>query len=330
MKHKPTPSLFETSLCVAALLCVASPASAQENNTNAMANNMATNNSMNNSSDNGDGGDEMSPPAAATATPNFNPGARAAGMGEAANALSSGTSGVFNNPAGIARAYMYSIDGTFAYTPDGNVLSAAIVDSKTNPSVSAGFGVNYYFSRGEGASVTALDLKLPIAIPVVPDRVSIGIAGRYLKVQAGDLETINSFSLDAGAIFRLVDQLHLGIAARNLIDPCEQASCRGVAPLLVGGGLAYGYEDLSVAADVEFDLNSEDDANLNIEVGAEYLIQQMVPVRLGFRRVGLTESNVLSIGSGWRSKTAGVDLSYQHDLSLSEFGNLFLGVSVYF
>ena len=100
--------------------------------------------------------------------------------------------------------------------------------------------------------------------------------------------------------------------------------------MLVGGGVAYGMTDLAVAADVEADLNSAEDATFNIELGGEYLVAQMVPVRLGFRRLGATASNRLTLGSGWRSQTAGLDVSYEHDFARSsEFGQLFLGVTVY-
>ena len=297
----------------------------------ASAQDMTGNNASNNMMGGGQG-QPTGPPTAAgeVAKPDFMPGSRPAGMGQAFNALSDGTSGVFNNPAGIARAYMYSVDGTFAYTPTGNILSASIVDSKTNPQVAAGAGVGYYFSRGEGAQVTALDARLPIAVPVVQDRVSIGIAGRFLRTEVGEIETINGFSLDAGALFRVVDQLHVGIVGHNLIDPCKQATCRGVAPMLVGGGIAYATPTLAIAGDVEFDLNSTSDVAFNFDVGGEYLIAEMVPIRLGYRRLGVPGHNVLTLGSGWRSKTAGVDLAYQHNFNEAQFGNLFLGVSVYF
>ena len=264
-----------------------------------------------------------------TNPPEFNVGARPAGMGEAQIALSDGTAGTWHNPAGLARAYMYAIEGTFAYTPTGNVLSAAIVDSKTNPKISAGVGLGYYFSRGEGPEVTALDIRVPLAVPVVPDRVSIGLGGRYVRAKAGELEILNGFSLDAGALFRLWEGLHAGVTAKNLIDPCKNVLCEGFAPLTVGAGIGYSTSPFAGAADVEFDFSGPD-VGINVDVGGEYLIAEMVPVRLGYQYKSLLESNTLTAGSGWRSKTAGIDIGYQHNLSASQFGRLLLGVSVYF
>ncbi len=262
--------------------------------------------------------------------PVYMQGSRPLAMGQAQIALSEGTGGVFQNPAGIARAFMYAGEGTFAYTPDGAILSAAIIDSKTNPAVAAGAGISYYFNRGSGPDVSALDVRVPVAFPIVPERVLVGITGRYTRAEVGPTEVLNGFTLDAGALFRIIEGFHAGVSAKNLIDPCELPACQGYAPLLVGGGLSYTNGEFAVALDGEFDLNSSDEqTGLNIEVGGEYLIQGTIPIRLGYRRLELTDSNIITGGVGWRSKTAGIDLSYRQDLSRSEFDTLYLGVSIY-
>ena len=265
----------------------------------------------------------------------FFEGTRPIGMGGTANALSEGTSGLYQNPAGIASAMLYTIEGAYTYTDQGNILSAAVVDSKTNPSVSAGFGLGYYFTHGDEA-ITALDLRVPLAFPIVPQRASLGVAARYLSVTNDGIETLSGFTFDAGILFRITDQVQLGVAAKNLIDQCEiEAQCRGLAPRMVGGGVAFtGVQDLANVGDLDFDLNSRDSPTLGFSLGAEYLVQQMLPIRLGFARSGVREENVLTAGTGWRSTSAGVDLSYQHVLSAADdervgFGLLSLGISVY-
>ena len=268
-------------------------------------------------------------PPVITVTPDFSPGIGAAGMGRAQNATSEGTDGVFNNPAGIASAYMYALEGGLIYTDDATVLSAAVVDSKTNPKVAAGVGFNYYFSRGAGEALSGIDLKVPLAIPIVQDRVSLGLGGRYTRLSAGDVEVLNGFSLEAGAVVRVVDQVRLGLVAKNLIDPCDVSACQGWLPLLIGGGVAYSTTELALAADVEADTSTSQEVAFNVDVGGEYVVANVAPVRLGFRRLGVEESSRLTAGAGWRSQTAGLDLSYEHDLSRGGFGQLFLGVAVY-
>ena len=267
----------------------------------------------------------------------FAQGARPVGMGEAFNAISTGAAGVYHNPAGIARAILYAVEGSYNYTARGNLLSFAIVDSKTNPSVSAGFALGYSFDRENDATdTTALDLRLPIAIPIVPERVSVGLGIRYLSIKDADIETLSGFTLDAGALFRVADQLHLGVAAKNLLETCEVRSrCGGVAPMTIGGGVSFGDgTEFVLAADLDVDLGSTSDAKLNVGLGAEYLIEGIIPVRLGFMRRGVREANILTVGAGWRSSTAGLDAGYQHILSAGSgptgVRTITLGVSAYF
>lgn len=280
------------------------------------------------------------PPAAAPSTTTFantTRGVRPAGMGEAFTSIANGTSGIYQNPAGVARSVMYAVDGLFEYTPSGTILNASIADSKTNPSLAAGVGYSYFFGRDEFSHLTGHDVRLALAVPVIPDRVAIGIGGRYLimKDSSGpeDVNLVKGFTLDAGLIFRLSELLHLGIAGKNLIDPCNDDNlCRGVAPTTVTGGLSLGTEtSFMLSADVGFDLTSRDDAALNFGVGAEYLIARMIPIRAGFMHKGAIEHNFLTFGGGWRSPAAGVDLSYQHDLQNSdEVGYIAGSFSLYF
>ena len=268
----------------------------------------------------------------------FAKGARPMGMGEAFTGISTGTAGVYNNPAGIARAILFAAECFYTYTPTGNLLSAAVVDSKTNPAISAGLSVGYYFDRqrDNGDDISALDFRLPLAMPIVPEKISVGVGLRYLSIDNKDIETLSGFTMDAGALFQLVEGLHLGVAVKNIIDPCETASrCEGIVPLTIGGGVSYGsMEDAYVvSADLNYDLSGLDGAGLNFAVGGEYLVEKMIPVRLGFRREARPNSNILTVGTGWRSTTAGLDASYQHILSSDAQeagpGYITLGVSVF-
>lgn len=269
------------------------------------------------------------PSSASAQTTDFAIGARPGGMGRAANAVSRGTDGLFQNPAGISlKTGTLDIEGAYAYTQIANILSAAVVDPTTNPSVSAGFGAGYSFDN-DGSS-SALDLRLPIAIPLVAERVSFGVAGRYVITTEESVQIQNGFTLDAGAIFRIVDQLHLGVVGKNLIPLCAQQNCRGNTPVLLGGGVSYLGREFVAAVDVEAsDLSTDDALAIDIQAGAEYTIQNMVPIRLGFRRDGATTSNHISAGLGWSSPAAAVNLSYEHDLSQNRVGLVMLGISAF-
>ncbi len=269
------------------------------------------------------------PSLASAQTSDFAIGARPGGMGRAANAVSRGTDGLFQNPAGISlKTATLDLEGAFMYTPLGNTLSAAVVDPTTNPSVSAGFGVGYSFNND--VTKTALDLRLPIAIPLVAERVSFGVTGRYVIVTDTSVQIQNGFTLDAGALFRLVDQLHFGVVGKNLIPLCSSQDCQGNTPIELGGGVSYLGREFVAAVDVQAgDLSTEDAITLDIEGGVEYTVQGMIPLRLGFRREGATGSNHISAGLGWTSPAAAVNLSYEHDLTQSRVGMVMLGISAF-
>jgi len=276
--------------------------------------------------------------------PDFHSGARPSGMGDAFTAVASGVGTLYHNPAGVARAVMYALEGGFEYTPGGSLLNVAVVDSRTNPALAAGVAYSYFFGRGELRHFSHHDIRASIAVPVIPDRVSVGVGGRYLILNDSRIEVdpddddanqrlIQGFTLDIGAVFRVADILYLGFAGQNLIDPCsDEPACRGFAPTLLKGGVALGTEtSFIVSGDVGVDLTSTDDATLIVGVGGEYLLTNVAPLRLGYRYRAATGHNYLTFGGGWRSAAAGVDISYQHDLQRSdEVGYVSGSVSLYF
>src|SRR5690554_6950857 len=151
---------------------------------------------------------QLADPIGTTAPGNFSDetrSARSQGMGEAFTSIANGTGGIYQNPAGVARSVMYSVDGLFEYTPSGTILNASIVDSKTNPSLAAGAGYSYFFGRDELSHLTGHDIRLALGVPVVPDRVAIGVGGRYMIMtdSSGSKDDIfiKGFTLDAGLIF---------------------------------------------------------------------------------------------------------------------------------
>jgi hypothetical protein len=259
----------------------------------------------------------------------FHDGTRPSGMGDAYTAIASGPSAIFNNPAGVARAVTYAVEGGYEYNPGANVLNVGIVDSKTNPSIAAGVGYSLLLGRDALDGITGHDIRLALGIPVVPDRVSLGVGGRYILMSQaieGEEETIeilNGLTLDAGAIFRLTQQIHAGLSARNLIPVCEQPICESTAPTIIEGGLGFeAVQAFTVSVDVGIDI--ERDSNVDVGAGAEYTIAGMVPIRVGYQRIGAEDRNILTAGLGYRSASAGVDFGYQVDLSDTDY-MLFMG-----
>jgi len=237
-------------------------------------------------------------------------GARPTGMAGAYTAIGTGPTGMYHNPAGIATARMYAVSGTYEYTPAGNVLNASIVDSKTNPKLAAEAGYSYLIAHDDTEKPSGHDMRLALAVPALPNRVSVGLGGRYLILHQNNTELARGFTLDAGFLFQLVETFHAGIVGKNLIDICRQRRCRGVTPLTVGAGVAYGRTTpFNLSADFNVDVNSQpDDVNFEAEVGGEYMAAGKFPIRAGYNYRTLSNSHHVNAGFGWRESRFGVDV----------------------
>ena len=260
-------------------------------------------------------------------------GSRPTGMAGAYTAVATGPSGLFHNPAGIATARMYAIGATYEYTPFGNVLNASVVDSQTNPKLSAGAAYSYLIGH-DNEGVSGHDIRLGLAVPIMPETISVGIGGRYAILKEGDSELARGFTLDAGLLFQIIEQFHAGVTAKNILDICNQpVRCRGVMPFAIAAGVSYGSEStpFRFSGDVGLDINSEaDDVNFQYEVGGEYMIAGAVPVRLGYQYRELDTSNHLTAGFGWRKSRFGIDASTNLNLNdLSSF-TISSSINLYF
>lgn len=246
-------------------------------------------------------------------------GARPAGTGQAFTSIATGPSGIYHNPAGVPMANMYAVGGNYQFQPSGSILNASIVDSKTNPKVTAGAGYSYLLDHGDSNAASGHDIRLALAVPALEKRFSVGVGGRYLILDDDGTEFARGFTLDGGVIVRILENLHAGVAGKNLIDICSRpVRCRGVAPRTIAGGISYGRSTaFQLSSDVELDLNSEEEnINLEYQFGAEYMAGGSVPLRIGYRHLTLDTSNHVTAGVGWRSARFGADASV--DLNVND------------
>lgn len=264
--------------------------------------------------------------------PIFTQGTRALGLGTAFGAVATGADGIYHNPAGIATARMYAIDAGLEHNASNTLLNASVVDSQTNPRLAMGVGYTYLLPRD--SNVKGHDIRLAASVPAVQDRVSVGLGGRYLILSRQDgVEYARGFTLDGGILVQPAGELRLGLTGKNVINVCRKPEvCSGVTPRLLELGTAYGDPtEFTIAADVGSNLSEGDDPlSMRVDVGAEYMIQGMVPVRAGYRWRQLEELHTVTVGSGWRSKGFGLDVGVAlPPARLDEF-QLSAGFELYF
>src|SRR5262249_47184306 len=110
---------------------------------------------------------------------------------------------------------------------------------------------------------------------------------------------VNTATIDAGLIAKPTDSLYIAAIGQNLTY-----ANNGFLPFLVGGGIGYNADNLSVEADGLADLSSwgvpgAAKPTARIMAGAEYKVIGLVPIRAGYRYDQGAKLNTLSFGSGF-------------------------------
>jgi hypothetical protein len=171
----------------------------------------------------------------------------------------------------------------------------AVVDSMTSR-LAAGISARALFGDNDAGENKGWEGRLSLAFPLA-DVLSVGVAGRYSNLRVSDPRAVpekaatleapadrsfklKAFTMDAAITLRPVAGLAISALAYNLIDT-ESA----LAPLMVGGSVAFSSAGLTLGGDVLVDLNTHDafsGPKLTLGGGAEYLVQGMIPLRLGY------------------------------------------------
>ena len=127
--------------------------------------------------------------------------ARMAGMGDALRATGNGAAGVYLNPATLPVVRGYQIAAITQVTPEVGqwIVGGNVVDSVTSR-LAGGFSIDGtpVSADPNGANRTYLNMRLALALPVT-DRLMLGLAGRYLKVDESGVGPLGSSAISAGA-----------------------------------------------------------------------------------------------------------------------------------
>lgn len=223
---------------------------------------------------------------------------RVVGMAGAVRGDPLANSALLVNPAGMARAYTYAAEVAYNRAGPGDLNAAGInvVDSKTQPALAVGAAYAYQFTDPDAPiGISGHDARLAFAHAAVPNKVFFGVGLHYLHLDGDEpVDDLKGFTLDAGALISLTPSFHVGLSGQNLIDRDDPR-----LPRLAGGGVAYTGEILAVDFDTVVDFSTADSPKPIFALGAEALLGETVPVRLGVRRDQALERTFVGGGVGF-------------------------------
>ena len=251
--------------------------------------------------------------------------ARWAATSGALRAASYGLTSIWGNPAGMSRSQVYHIGALAGIWPEAKRQSygAGLMDSSTSR-LAAGIGFVWSGQDPDGIQRDTRDLRLALSYPFSP-RVSFGLTGRYLHVKqdglgplgqsfvSGGLEgeaMLEGFSFDAGLRLAPADGVAIGLLGTNLSNPGN-----GFQPTTAGGGIGFGSSEYFFEGDVLADFTTWQKTTARAMAGAEFLVGQNFPLRLGYRYDSGAKSHAISGGAGYIDPTFSVELGVRRSVS---------------
>jgi opacity protein-like surface antigen len=253
---------------------------------------------------------------------------RALGMGGALAATGVSTVGLYLNPANMALAQVYHLEGIAAFSPEARRQSYSVgaVDSVLNSGrLAGGLAGSFSSMDPDGIDRRWTDLRAGLAYPF-GDRLSIGATVRSLRVQqatgAGPFGAsyasdgtagsplFNQILFDVGATLSITQALRLGIVGKNLTNPGT-----GFAPTTLNAGLGYTVQQLTIEADGLADFTTWHSTKYRAAVGAEVFVAEHFAIRVGYRYDEGLQTNALSGGLGYVDQRWSVEASVRRDIT---------------
>ena len=251
---------------------------------------------------------------------------RSIAMGGASEVWGGSTTAVFVNPANLPLYRVYHLEGLATFGPEARRQSygGAVVDSSTSR-LAGGFGGTWSQMDPDGIKRQWTDLRLTLAYPIT-DRISFGVTARYFRLSQGITRgplgpslasdgtatspIVSAFTFDAGIAAAITQNLRVALSGRNLTDPNN-----GLAPTALAGGVGWSNQNVTVEADYLADFTTYAQTKSRAMVGAEALVADHVPVRLGYRYDGGTQTNALSAGLVYVDSRFSIDLGGRRDIA---------------
>jgi hypothetical protein len=249
-------------------------------------------------------------------------GMRDAGMADAVRSVATGHSALVWNPAAMSQLIAYELHVGYGYNGlmDSHTAGVSVVDSATNPYISVGVG--YAFNAADpiapgaggklGADRMSHRLRGALSSGYRGEGFSafVGASVQWQRLELDEFQGTDHFGVDVGALLIFADMIRLGIVGHNLIEESAYADM----PRQLGSGISLVYEGFTAAFDVTADFDTRLDTELLYAIGLQYVLMEMVPLRLGFDLDEITDSKRVTAGLGYWGGMFGIDIGYQQDV----------------
>jgi hypothetical protein len=266
---------------------------------------------------------------------------RSGAMGGALRALGNGTTALLLNPAALVETRVYHLEAQAQITPETSrqVYGGTIVDSVTGR-LAGGLSIMGGFMDPDGINRSGLEVRLGLAYPIT-ERLFVGIIGKYAKIvqsgpdagtpgrtsypfgpddkisgglvddeDGGRFPIVNRLNVDLGVAIKVTDNIFIGVLGQNLAY-----ADNGVMPTVVGGGIGFTTKDFSIEGDGLCDFNSWTKPTGRFSAGADYLLLNHVPLRIGYKFDQGANNHTLSGGLGFVSTSFSIEASVKRTLT---------------
>jgi hypothetical protein len=256
--------------------------------------------------------------------------ARGMALGTGAIASSAASHAQADNPANLPFSHQYQIESFLAFDPTFHRfgLGGSVTDAVTSR-LAAGFSARTLLGSNDAGKNKGWEGRVGLGFPII-DQLSIGIAARYANFTLSDPRALpeqppaegaepdqqyklKGFTMDAAVTLRPVPGLSISGLAYNIIDRDSP-----LAPLTLGGSIAFGSAGLTLGADVLVDLNRHayfDDGKLLVGGGLEYLAGGALPLRIGYRFDQGRDQHAITGGLGYVEERFGALISLRQTVN---------------
>ncbi|MCK4643479.1 PorV/PorQ family protein [bacterium] len=157
---------------------------------------------------------------------------------------------------------------------------------------------------GTGETFSAGDMALTLAYGrKITDSIGFGVGGKYVS-QKIDEEKAEAFTADIGIRAKFMDNICVGLSVQNLFGEIGYTE-KFKLPMILRFGLAYKVMDgITGFGQVDYHMES----GVKFSVGAEYVLMDMIALRLGY--LGNTDKDGLTAGIGVKYEFIDIDFSY--------------------